>query len=176
VTPDSRQVAEEVPEGEAPQGTTVPATIIPWQQRPREDVIAEILARHEDGEPLLAICRSEGMPSRALIHKWQAQDPALRERFAHARAQWRGAIEDECVDLSDSATPANVDVVKLRIWTRLQLIDRADSVIKANPNKGKQLPPTIQIVGIEPKRIAAPAPAVEPEEAAEPDNPDGLVL
>jgi hypothetical protein len=174
VTPDSRQVAEEVPEGEAPQGQAVP--VIPWQQRPRDEVIAEILRRHEDGEPLLAICRSEGMPSRTLIHRWQAADSALRERFAHARAQWRGAIEDECVDLADKATAANVDVVKLRIWTRLQLIDRADSVIKANPNKGKQMPPRIEIVGIEPRRLAAPPPAPEPEEPAEPDNPDGLVL
>lgn len=150
MTHAERQVAEEVDES-AP-GPGQPA--IPWQQRDRDELLNEILTRLAEGETLTAICESRGMPSLPVVKKWRRDDPELQSRFAHAREEWREVQEELCVAISDSSTKETVEVDKLRIWTRLQLLDRASAHAKLNPHKSKTAPTRIMVVGIEPRQAA----------------------
>lgn len=150
-----RQVAEPVDENQRP-GVPLASEPPHWSQRDREDVVKDILQLFEDGENLRFICRLPYMPSRTLLHRWMEEDPTLNERIARARVLWRASLEDECAEIADGANAGNVDVAKLRIWTRLQLLDRADAVAKANPPKVRgYVPPEVRFIGVEPYRPPA---------------------
>lgn len=98
-------------------------------------MVDDILARLSNGEPLAAICRTEGYPHPSTFRDWVNADEALSLRFARARADGFDAIAEEALDIADGdpgTTPtgtvdgAEVMNRKLRIETRLKLLAKWD--------------------------------------------------
>jgi hypothetical protein len=63
-------------------------------------------------------CAEEGMPSKSAVYQRMAADEEFRTRIARAREAQQEAIIDETVEMADTATPDDWQVVKLRIWAR----------------------------------------------------------
>lgn len=194
----SRQVAEDVDERSA---IAQAKTFRTMTQAERIDAFApEILARHADGETITDICnfavvppitpddrprlvlREKGtFPDRTTFYGWVHAEPALAQRFAHARALWREALRDSIMEIADDGRrdfiptkdgyildTEHVQRSKLRIYAREQLLDRAkwqgmlgdEAADKARP---AALPPQILVVGIEPRGMPGPGRDIEGE-------------
>lgn len=151
---------------------------IHWTLRPREDVLDEIVSRFEDGEPLATICRDPFLPARKTLYRWMEDDPEVLTRFARARGRWKLSLADDVIAIADAANLVSLDVDKLRIWARLQLLSRAEAaarrIERRNGKPGddgttfesgstaqKPTQYRIAVIGVEPHR---PKPAPEPIE------------
>lgn len=100
-----------------------------------EAIVDDILARLSAGEPLAAICRTEGYPSTRTWYDWTEGDADLSARFARARDAGFDVIAQQALDIADDepgTTPtgtvdgAEVMNRKLRIETRLKLLAKWD--------------------------------------------------
>ena len=101
-------------------------------------MVDDILARLSNGEPLAAICRTEGYPHPSTFRDWVNADEELSRRFARARADGFDAIAEEALEIADqepeyarSEKASHVDTGevahrKLRIETRLKLLAKWD--------------------------------------------------
>lgn len=96
------------------------------------EISETILERLEDGEGLIAICRSEGMPSDGAVRKWVETDhDGFGARYAQARARGVERLADEILELSDDAsrdvrtTEEGRDIVDYEVVARSKL--RVDS-------------------------------------------------
>ena len=68
------------------------------------EIAETILERLGDGEGLIAICRSEGMPTAGAVRYWVSQDhDGFAARYAQARARGLEHLADEILELSDEA-------------------------------------------------------------------------
>lgn len=131
-----------------------------WTDQEKEDILAVLLPRLAQGEPLALILREDGMPGVSTVYEWGYADEAIAERIAHAREDGEEAIAANCLEIADLSNPEDVQVAKLRIHTRFQLLARW------NPDKWGEKArqhapvaaqaPTVVVVGIEP-RAARPA-------------------
>lgn len=70
---------------------------------PDPDAKSEICRRIAAGESLVAVCRIEGLPSRALVYEWLATDENFRSIYAAARLVQADALTDEILEISDDA-------------------------------------------------------------------------
>lgn len=64
------------------------------------------------------ICEPDDMPRSQDIFIACGRDPALRARIAQAREAQQDVIVDELLTIADTATVEEVNLAKLRIWTR----------------------------------------------------------
>lgn len=98
----------------------------PTEPVPQEiaDAIVEWIA---EGKTLKSFCKQDGSPSYTTAWRWSKKDPELAERIACAREAGEDAIAEDCIEIIDTATDANLG--KARVWTRLQLL------AKWNPKK-----------------------------------------
>ena len=92
-----------------------------------QDIADKLVEWIGDGKTLRAFCRQEGYPSKSTIYVMLDENPKLAGRIARARDEGHDAIADECMEIIDTATDANLG--KARVWTRLQLL------AKWNPKK-----------------------------------------
>jgi hypothetical protein len=92
-----------------------------------QDTADAIVAWIAAGKTLRDFCRQDGMPHYSTVYDWLAKDAEFAQRIAHARDCGYDVIADECLQIIDSATDANLG--KARVWTRLQLL------AKWNPKK-----------------------------------------
>lgn len=53
-----------------------------------------------------------------MVYQAMAKDEAFRNAIACAREAQQEAIIDQTIDIADSATPEDYNVMKLRIWAR----------------------------------------------------------
>ncbi len=74
--------------------------------------------RLASGESLLNICKDSKMPTRQGIYLWLEKHKEFVDIYARAREQYADAVFDGLFELADSATPQDVQVVKLQIDTR----------------------------------------------------------
>lgn len=98
-----------------------------------------ILERLSNGEPLAAICRSEGMPKVRTVSDWKAAHPEFAANFARAREEGADALAAECLEIADETSndtitlrkgEAEIEIPnkewilrsKLRVETRLKLL------------------------------------------------------
>lgn len=67
------------------------------------DVICERLAC---GESLVTICESDGIPSKATVFRWLADDryARFRDNYARARTRQADAIFDEIIAIADDSS------------------------------------------------------------------------
>lgn len=75
-----------------------------------EEIAQEIIERLSNGEPLRAICRSEGMPNWRTVYLWMSKDSELNARIAQAREIGFDAIAEEALYIAD--TPSYLDVTE----------------------------------------------------------------
>lgn len=81
-------------------------------------VVDELCARIIAGEGIAGICTDQHMPRERGVYERMASDEEFRRRIAHAREAQQDALMDQTVAMADAATPADWQVVKLRIWAR----------------------------------------------------------
>ncbi len=84
------------------------------------DIADKVIAWISNGNTLRAFSRQRGVPSYATLYNWAKKDDDFAQRLARARESGEDAIAEECVEIADSATDANL--AKMRIWTRLELL------------------------------------------------------
>ena len=103
-----------------------------------EEVCDEICALIAEGESLRAVCRIEGMPSKATVLRWLRDNASFRAQYAEARARGMDAMAEDLIEIADDGTndtyvddQGNVrtdhDVIarsKLRIDTRKWLMSK----------------------------------------------------
>ena len=106
-------------------------------------VVFEIVCnRLAAGESLREICRTEGMPTPQLIHRWVLDDADIAARYERARMQQCAYWADELVDIADNsvndfvkraAADGSVEVIadrehinrsRLRVDTRKWLLSK----------------------------------------------------
>jgi len=116
---------------------------------------AEICERLSEGETLVSICRDEHMPQAGTVRAWSSEDrrpPEVPASFvddvARARRNGADANAEETVAIADYArndwmerhgkdaagwvlNGEHVQRSKLRIWTRLQLLEKWDPRYRA---------------------------------------------
>ena len=70
-----------------------------------EKAASAICERLAEGESLRSICRSEGMPSRAEVFRWLADDAnaAFRDQYTRAKEFGIEALADDIQEISDDA-------------------------------------------------------------------------
>ncbi len=88
-----------------------------------DDVVVELIARTEKGEPLTKICDDVRMPARAMVYEWLEADAEFAGRFRAARARGVHALAEDCLDIADGPALDAVAVAnkRVRIDTRLRL-------------------------------------------------------
>jgi hypothetical protein len=110
-----------------------------------DDVIEELLARTESGEPLTRICRDKRMPGRQTVYDWLESDEAFAVRFHAARARGVHGLVEECLEIADKPSEDAVQVAdkRVRIDTRLRLAGKwlpsiyGDKLALTDPDGGK---------------------------------------
>lgn len=71
-----------------------------------DEVADEICSELVEGRSLKAICLDEGMPHRATVFRWLADEryTSFRDRYARAREAQADAIFDEILDIADDGS------------------------------------------------------------------------
>lgn len=114
------------------------------------DEIIELLG---EGKSLVAICRSEDMPTRKMVHKWIQNDEKFRDRYAQAKQLCAEFHADLILELSQSmvaramkgqldnvavsAVRAHLDTIK---WTACHLVPKKyglNNTISLETSEGK---------------------------------------
>ena len=140
------------------------ATAMPAQkQRPgrptkfTRELLNEIGARLEKGEPLTWICKDEHMPDARTVHRWGEEDKEVSSFIARARDIGFDAIAEDALKIADDGSNdtyvdadgnkrVDADVIqrsKLRVETRLKLL------AKWCPRRYGDVSPTVNVgVGV----------------------------
>ena len=63
----------------------------------------DICNRLAEGESLVDICKSDGMPRQSTVFRWLASDAEFREKYARAREVQADTIFDEILSIADDA-------------------------------------------------------------------------
>lgn len=69
-----------------------------------KQVQAEVCRRLIDGESLRSICGTPGMPNRATIFRWLADDPEFARGYSAAREMQMTFLLEETLDIADDGT------------------------------------------------------------------------
>jgi len=87
-------------------------------------VLARIVAGLESGQPLMAICREEGMPGRSAVYRWGEADATIYQAIARARDLGFDAIAEQALEIADREANSAVEVAqrRLAVETRLKLL------------------------------------------------------
>lgn len=108
-----------------------------------DELDAQILARTENGESLITICRDPEMPARSTVYEWIESDPDFSGRLSKAREKGLDVIAHSCLEIADMPQLGTVETIKadgsrevrqedmlghrkLRIETRLKLLAKWD--------------------------------------------------
>lgn len=94
--------------------------LIDWN----ESIIETICDRIADGVAVSQFAGKDGIPSARSIYKKMAADPEFARRIIFEREAQQEDEMQKCIDLADSATPENWQVVKLQINSRQWLASR----------------------------------------------------
>jgi len=117
-----------------------PPTARTWQDRPKDQIIDEIIARLSQGEPLAQICRDPAMPHQQTVYDWRERQPDFAARFGQARDAGFDHIALDALHIADdgsrdykkdadSRDVPDFDHIarsKLRVETRLKLLAKWD--------------------------------------------------
>lgn len=90
----------------------------------------------EGDKSIRAICKLPGMPSKATVFRWLAENEEFRKLYELARDEQAETHLDEVVELADNARGTKIGVAK----ARLQIHARIELAQKMKPRKyGRQL-------------------------------------
>ena len=122
------------------------------------ELLEEIGARLETGEPLTWICKDEHMPEARTVRRWGEDDAEVSSFIARAREAGFDAIAADALKIADDGSNdtyidadgkkrVDTDVIqrsKLRVETRLKLL------AKWCPKRYGDAPPTVNVgVGVQ---------------------------
>lgn len=68
-----------------------------------EELADTICERIADGESLRAICREEGMPSKATVFRWLANNEKFQDQYARAREAQADSLFDDVLEIADDS-------------------------------------------------------------------------
>ena len=98
--------------------TTTPKKKRQPQTRYSEAVAAELCARLSMGASLRTVCNSDDMPQISTVYEWFRLHPGFLDMYRAAKQEAADALAEEILDISDAATPENVQTARLRVDTR----------------------------------------------------------
>lgn len=87
------------------------------------DVVAEIIERLSNGEPLARICADDHMPHFSTVWRWEDDDEEFCKLSTRAREHGTHFMADDCLRIADDPTLEPPDK-KVRIDARLRLIGK----------------------------------------------------
>lgn len=76
------------------------------------ELAAAICARLASGEPLVRICRDDGMPNVTTVYQWLATKPDFANLYARAREDQADTLADEIVAIADEVQVGEKRVTK----------------------------------------------------------------
>lgn len=79
------------------------------------EIADEICFQIIDGKSLRKICEMDGMPDLRNLMRWVERHEDFRQQYVHARATQAEIKFDDLKDLARTATPEDVQCVKLQI-------------------------------------------------------------
>ena len=74
-----------------------------------QEIAEEICVRISTGEPLVRICREDGMPHLASVYRWLSRFPEFSEMYAKAKDQAADTLAEEIQDLADQMPMEKTD-------------------------------------------------------------------
>lgn len=89
-----------------------------------QEVADRICEEIADGRSLRSICRTEGMPTKATVFRWLAENQAFRDQYARAREAQADSLFDDIVEVADDDTiepNARRVMVDARKWAASKL-------------------------------------------------------
>ncbi|WP_313632541.1 hypothetical protein [Massilia timonae] len=90
----------------------------------------------EGDKSIRAICKLPGMPSKATVFRWLADNEEFRKLYELAKDEQADTFIDEIVEIADSARGTKTAVAK----AKLQIYARVEAAQKMKPRKyGRQL-------------------------------------
>jgi hypothetical protein len=90
----------------------------------------------EGDKSIRAICKLPGMPSKATVFRWLAENEDFRKMYELAKDEQADTFIDEIVEIADSARGTKTAVAK----AKLQIYARVEAAQKMKPRKyGRQL-------------------------------------
>lgn len=90
----------------------------------------------EGDKSIRAICKLPGMPSKATVFRWLADNDDFRKLYELAKDEQADTFIDEIVEIADSARGTKTAVAK----AKLQIYARVEAAQKMKPRKyGRQL-------------------------------------
>lgn len=112
-------------------------------------------------DSIATICKRKGMPSKATVFRWKADNPDFATMYEAAKVEQLHCGIEECTEIADKAkkTPEDIAHAKLRIDTRIKVAQRlkpkefGDKVTQelTGPNGGP-----IEFTGITRRIVKAP--------------------
>ncbi len=80
-----------------------------------EELAAAICDRLINGESLVRICKSEGMPDRSTVLRWQASLPEFAAKCARARDGQADFLHDDMAEIEDKVADGTMDPAAARV-------------------------------------------------------------
>ena len=83
-----------------------------------DEIANEIIERLMDGESLVSICKSDHMPGRRTVLRWQSENQSFGTECAHAREEQADYMDHQILSVADACTPetAQSDRVKIAAY------------------------------------------------------------
>jgi len=77
-------------------------------------------------DSIATICKRKGMPSKATVFRWRAENPEFKAMYEMAKLEQLYAGIEECTEIADTAerTSEGIQHAKLRIDTRMKVAQR----------------------------------------------------
>ena len=87
---------------------------------------ARFCAAIADGKSIRAVCKIEGMPSKATVFRWLREHPEFQALYEIATDERADTLIDEIVDIADSCRvdADSIRKAKLRIHARVEQAQR----------------------------------------------------
>lgn len=91
------------------------------------ELAAAICERISLGESLRSICREEGMPDQATVHRWLSQDDDFASKCARARDYQADTVAERVLDTADKVEAGAIEPDAARVvisalqWTAAKL-------------------------------------------------------
>jgi hypothetical protein len=76
------------------------------------DIICE---RMIEGEDLVTICKDEGMPSRATVYRWMAENPAFETQCARAREGLADHDAHQIAQIAENCTEGTAQSSRVKL-------------------------------------------------------------
>lgn len=97
-----------------------------YSRQERARIQQEVCDRIANGESLIKICKSEGMPKKNTVLAWVIEDAEFSNQYARAREAQADHYLDEIVEISDqSALDTEIDPASGNEVTNHEVIQRA---------------------------------------------------